>query len=41
MFMIPIGLYRKVEVNLQVYKEQQLIKGLDIGKAGTDYFGKD
>lgn len=22
MFMIPIALYRKVEVNLQVYKEQ-------------------
>lgn len=40
MFMIPIALYRKVEVNLQVYKEQQLIKGLDIGKVKYN-FGKD
>jgi hypothetical protein len=40
MFMIPIALYRKVVVNLQVYKEQQLIKGLDIGKVKYD-FGKE
>lgn len=41
MFMIPIGLYRKDEVNLFAYKEQQLSKGLEISKTAISDNSKE